>query len=101
MLDDLGADSLDMLELTFQLEKEFRVKFERDRLFPDWLFYNNSEFVSDGRLTDAGAARLKTELPFLIDVPAGTQARSLLTVGMLAGGIDRARCEHLSGARAA
>ena len=32
---DLGAESIDFLDIVFRLEREFRIKIERDELFPD------------------------------------------------------------------
>ena len=59
---DLGAESIDFLDIVFRLEKAFNIKIPRGELFPDGIF-NNPEFVKDGRLTASGLAQLKTSMP--------------------------------------
>jgi acyl carrier protein len=59
---DLGAESIDFLDIVFRLEKVFNIKIPRGELFPDGIF-NNPEFVKDGRLTASGLAQLKTSMP--------------------------------------
>ena len=43
---DLGAESIDYLDITFQLEKAFDIKIPRGELFPENIL-NNPEFVQD------------------------------------------------------
>jgi acyl carrier protein len=59
---DLGAESIDFLDIVFRLEKTFNIKIPRGELFPDGIF-NNPEFVKDGKLTASGLAQLKTSMP--------------------------------------
>ncbi|MFP4105174.1 MAG: acyl carrier protein [Phycisphaerae bacterium] len=59
---DLGAESIDFLDIVFRLEKAFDIKIPRGELFPDNVL-NNPEFVQDGKLTDAGLAHLKERMP--------------------------------------
>jgi acyl carrier protein len=59
---DLGAESIDFLDIVFRLEKTFNIKIPRGELFPDGIF-NNPEFVQDGKLTASGLAQLKTSMP--------------------------------------
>ena len=59
---DLGAESIDFLDIVFRLEKAFNIKIPRGELFPDGIF-NNPEFVQDGKLTAAGLNQLKTSMP--------------------------------------
>ncbi len=59
---DLGAESIDFLDIVFRLEKTFDIKIPRGELFPDGIF-NNPEFVQDGKLTAAGLAQLKSSMP--------------------------------------
>jgi len=58
---DLGAESIDFLDIVFRLEKAFGIKIPRGELFPDNL--NNPEFVQNGKLTAAGLAMLKERMP--------------------------------------
>lgn len=59
---DLGAESIDFLDIVFRLEKAFDIKIPRGELFPDNIL-NNPEFVADGKLTETGLAQLKERMP--------------------------------------
>jgi acyl carrier protein len=61
---DLGADSLDLLEIIFRLEQEFGIEIPRGELFPGSIFRIGSEFVQDGKLTDRGLTELHLRLPY-------------------------------------
>ena len=62
LVDDLGAESIDLLDIVFQLEKAFNIKIDRGELIPvDML--NDAEFVHEGKLTAAGLAKLREALP--------------------------------------
>jgi len=55
---DLGAESIDFLDIVFRIEKTFDVKISQGELFPENLV-DNEEWVADGKLTDAGLVMLK------------------------------------------
>jgi acyl carrier protein len=57
---DLGAESIDFLDISFRLEKAFNIKIPRGELFPEGL---DASFVQDGKLTDAGLAEVRRRLP--------------------------------------
>ena len=59
---DLGAESIDFLDIVFRLEKAFDIKIPRGELFPDNIL-NNPDFVQDGKLTEGGLAELKQRMP--------------------------------------
>jgi len=59
---DLGAESIDFLDIVFRLEKTFNIKIPRGELFPDNIL-NNPEFVQNGKLTPAGMTQLKERMP--------------------------------------
>jgi acyl carrier protein len=61
LMGDLGAESIDFLDIIFRLEKAFTIKIPRGELFPDNL--NNPEFVQNGKLTEAGLKMLKERMP--------------------------------------
>jgi acyl carrier protein len=61
---DLGAESIDFLDIVFRLEREFGIKIPRGELFPESIFQGDPEFVQDGKVTDKGLAELKTKMPF-------------------------------------
>jgi len=59
---DLGAESIDFLDIVFRLEKSFSIKIPRGELFPDDIL-NNPEYVENGKMTSAGLERLKAAMP--------------------------------------
>jgi len=61
---DLGAESIDYLDIVFRLEKAFDIKIPRGELFPDNIL-NNPEYVQDGRLTEAGLDQLRQRMGHL------------------------------------
>ena len=62
LMGDLGAESIDFLDIVFRLEKTFGIKIPAGDLFPDNI-QNNPEFVENGKLTPAGLTKLKESLP--------------------------------------
>lgn len=63
LMGDLGAESIDFLDMVFRLEKTFDIKVPREELFPAEAVLSNSEFVSGGKLTEKGLAELKDKMP--------------------------------------
>ena len=61
---DLGAESIDFLDIVFRLEREFKIKIERDELFPDPISPDDPVFARDGRLTDEGLTALRLRMPY-------------------------------------
>ena len=61
---DLGAESIDFLDIVFRLEREFGIKIPRGELFPESIFQGDPEFVQDGKLTPKGMAELKSRMPY-------------------------------------
>ena len=61
---DLGAESIDFLDIVFRLEREFGIKIPRGELFPESVFQGNPEFVRDGQVTDRGMAELRSHMPY-------------------------------------
>lgn len=61
---DLGAESIDFLDISFRLEKTFDIKNAKDELFPDKLTSADSSFVADGVVTAEGIAELRSKMPF-------------------------------------
>ena len=59
---DLGAESIDFLDITFRLEKAFSIKIPRGDLVPDNLL-NDPQYVKDGKLTDKGMEEFKARMP--------------------------------------
>jgi len=61
---DLGAESIDFLDILFRLEREFGIRIERRELFPESIVQGNPEFVRDGKMTDEGLRELRRRLPW-------------------------------------
>ena len=60
---DLNAESIDMLDITFQLEKTFAIKIPKGDLMPENLT-SNPEFMQNGKITPKGIAEMKARMPF-------------------------------------
>lgn len=63
LVGDLGAESIDFLDIVFRLEKTFNIKVPRGELFPEDIL-TNSEYVRDGKVTSEGLAQLRQRMPF-------------------------------------
>ncbi len=63
LVGDLGAESIDFLDIVFRLEKAFDIKIPRGELFPEDVL-TNATYVQDGRVTEAGLAELRKRMPF-------------------------------------
>jgi acyl carrier protein len=61
---DLGAESIDFLDIVFRLEREFNIKIPRNELFPESIFQGDPEFVKDGKVTAKGLAELREKMPY-------------------------------------
>lgn len=75
LINDLGAESIDFLDLVFRLERAFKVKIPRGKIIEDARGdLPEAEFEQKGLVTEAGLARLRT---FLAEVPAARIAAPL------------------------
>ena len=63
MVGDLGAESIDFLDIVFRLEKAFGIKIPRGEPFPEDVL-SSAEFVTNGKVNAAGLAALKARMPF-------------------------------------
>jgi acyl carrier protein len=61
---DLGAESIDFLDIVFRLEREFEIKIPRGELFPESVFQGDPDFVYEGRVTDQGLGELRSRMPY-------------------------------------
>jgi acyl carrier protein len=64
LLADLGAESIDFLDIVFRLEREFGIKIPRGELFFERVFELSPEIVQDGRVTTEGLAALRSRMPY-------------------------------------
>src|SRR6266849_6591708 len=90
---DLGAESIDFLDIVFRLEREFGIKIPRNELFPESIFQGDPDFVMNGKVTDKGLRELREKMPFA-DIskfeknPELTAISDLFTVEMIAKYIE-------------
>lgn len=88
LIGDLGAESIDFLDIVFRLEKNFDIKIPRGELFPENLAAADSGFVADGVVTADGLAQLREKMPhadvdsFASD-PQVSKLPDLFTVNMI------------------
>lgn len=69
LTEDLGAESIDFLDIQFQLEKKFSTpekpfKIEQGELFPENMLQDPA-MVQNGKVTDAGMVLLRQKLPHI------------------------------------
>jgi acyl carrier protein len=63
IMGDLGAESIDWLDIVFRLERAFGIKIPHGELSPEDIL-TNTEYVQDGKVTPAGLVQLKQRMPF-------------------------------------
>jgi acyl carrier protein len=63
LVGDLGAESIDFLDIVFRLEKAFDIKIPRGELFPEDIL-TDAKYVQDGKVTEEGLAELRKRMPF-------------------------------------
>jgi acyl carrier protein len=93
LMGDLGAESIDFLDIVFRLEKQFGIKIPREELFPAESLMNNPEFVANGKLTDKGLTELKNKMPHtdisnFVKNPEMSKLGDLFTVGMIVNFVE-------------
>jgi acyl carrier protein len=86
---DLGAESIDFLDIVFRLERAFGITIPRAELFPESIFQGDPEFVQHGKVTELGLAELRQRMPFadLSDLeknPEVSHVSDLFTVDLIA-----------------
>ena len=62
LMGDLGAESIDFLDIVFRLEKAFGIKIPREELFPIESMMTNPEYVNNGKLTEKGLTEIKNKM---------------------------------------
>jgi acyl carrier protein len=74
LMDDLGAESIDFLDIQFRLEKAFGIKIPKGDLTPEGLT-NNPEFVQGGKFTERGLQEVATRMPLADITPLKQDAK--------------------------
>jgi len=93
LVNDLGAESIDFLDVFFRLEKTFDIKIPREELSPEDIF-TNPDYVKDGLINAAGMAELQKRMPFadlsaMGDNPKAQDFSNILTVDHLVRFIEQ------------
>jgi acyl carrier protein len=88
LMGDLGAESIDFLDISFQIDKAFNIKIPKGELFPESSIATMEGMVVDGKVTPAGIEEMRKRLPFAdIDSfaknPTVENASDLVTVDMI------------------
>ena len=95
LVDDLGADSLDFVDIIFMLDRELDIRVRESEFnFLTRLDFSSPEVMREGRLTEATLARLRDWLPALRELPPDApvtpgQLFSMITVETLAILVER------------
>ena len=98
LIGDLGAESIDFLDIVFRLEKSFDIKIPRGELFPENLTASDAGYVEDGMVTEAGLKALREKLPHadidkLAADPKVENIKDLFTVQSVVNFLDRKLAE--------
>jgi acyl carrier protein len=93
LMGDLGAESIDFLDIVFRLEKAFEMKIPREELFPAESLMNSPEFVNNGKLTETGLSELRNKMPYIelgafADDPDINKLGDLFTVGVIVSYVE-------------
>jgi acyl carrier protein len=68
LIEDLGAESIDFLDMVFRLERAFKIKIPRGKIVENARgTLSEAEFEQKGIVTDVGLAQLKA---YLSEVPS-------------------------------
>lgn len=91
---DLGAESIDFLDIVFRLEKNFGTKIPRGELFPENFAAADSSLVANGVVTAKGLEELRARMPHAdIDAfaknPKVENLQELFTVQMIVNFLER------------
>ena len=93
LIGDLGAESIDFLDIVFRLEKAFGIKIPREELFPAESLMNNPEFIANGKFTKKGLAELRakishTDLASFEKSPDNNKLGDLFTVAAIVNYVE-------------
>ena len=94
LMGDLGAESIDFLDIIFRMEKAFGIKIPREELFPaESLISSNKDYISNGKLTHLGIEELRKRMPNtdfseFVEDPSVNKIGDLFTVEVLVNFVD-------------
>jgi acyl carrier protein len=86
---DLGAESIDFLDIVFRLEKSFGIKIPRGDLFPEDVL-SNQDYFAGGKVTEQGMTELKSRMPWadVESIRESANIQDLFTVGMIVSYVE-------------
>jgi acyl carrier protein len=86
---DLGAESIDFLDIVFRLEKNFGIKIPRGDLFPENVL-SDPQFVSGGKVTEKGIEELRQRMPWanFDRMKENPNVQDLFTVDMIVNYVE-------------
>jgi acyl carrier protein len=86
---DLGAESIDFLDIVFRLEKNFGIKIPRGDLFPENVL-SDPQFVSGGKVTEKGIEELRQRMPWanFDRIKENPNVQDLFTVDMIVNYVE-------------
>jgi acyl carrier protein len=93
---DLGAESIDYLDIQFRIEKDFGLKIPKGELFPENIqeLLKDPKYVQDNKVTSTGLEEMKRQMPH-VDFssvekdPDITKMTNLMTVNTIVNYLDR------------
>ncbi len=90
---DLGAESIDFLDIVFRLEQTFGIKIAKGELFPDDIL-NDPDNIEGGLMTQKGLEQLKNSLPHadftdFEKEPTVSKVPELFTVNTIVNYVER------------
>ncbi len=106
LINDLDADSLDFVDILFQIERKFGVKIKTSELnFLSGLDFSSPAVMQNGLLTPETVEKLKSWLPALAEVEnpgkvTPAQLFALVSIGTLCTLIERKLAENPAAAGA-
>ncbi|HEY2930143.1 MAG TPA: phosphopantetheine-binding protein [Acidobacteriota bacterium] len=62
LIDDLGAESIDFLDIRFRIETEFKIKVTDEELWEGTLYAEGTELISEQGITAEGMELLKRRM---------------------------------------
>ena len=84
LIDDLGADSLDFIDMVFTLEKKFGIKIRDEEFdFLSRLDFSSPEVMRDGFLTVEAVEKLRPRLPGLGELADPARVTPKVLFGLL------------------
>ena len=89
LVTDLAVDSLDLVEIVYDVDEAYDIQLEPDELFPQRLL-RDPDHVNEGTITAGGIAKLREQFTFtsLAEIAPGTPvadvAGKLLTMRVFA-----------------